>query len=53
MSVGIKSRVENSVGCLSEKRLFIKRGKRVGVEVDSFWRPDWDKNCLSGSYVCC
>ena len=27
--VGIRRRVENSVGCLSEKRLFINSGKRV------------------------
>ena len=31
--VGIKRRVENSVGCLSEKRLFINKGNNVDDEL--------------------
>jgi hypothetical protein len=37
--VGIKRRVENSVGCLSEKRLLIKRGNNVVEEADNSRTP--------------
>jgi len=37
--VGIRRRVENSVGCLSEKRLFIRRGKRVEEEDARDFKP--------------
>jgi hypothetical protein len=37
--VGIRRRVENSVGCLSEKRLFINIGNKVVEEMESSWRP--------------
>jgi len=37
--IGIRRRVENSVGCLSEKRLFIKRGNKVDEEADNSRRP--------------
>jgi hypothetical protein len=37
--VGIKRRVENSVGCLSEKRLFINTGNKVSEEAESSRTP--------------
>jgi hypothetical protein len=37
--VGISNLVENSVGCLSEKRLFIKIGKSVVDDFESSARP--------------
>ena len=37
--VGMRRRVENSVGCLSEKRLLIRRGNKVGDAAASSWRP--------------
>lgn len=35
MSVGMRRRVENSAGCLSEKRLFIRSGNNVADEAAS------------------
>jgi len=31
----VRRRVENSEGCLSEKRLFINRGNRVDAKLDN------------------
>lgn len=39
---GVRRRVENSVGCLSENRLFIRRGRIVGEATDSSWSPALD-----------
>jgi hypothetical protein len=37
--VGIRRRVENSVGCLSEKRLLINKGNNVDDECENSRRP--------------
>ena len=37
--VGISRRVENSVGCLSENRLFISRGNNVPEHLANSTRP--------------
>ena len=37
--VGIRRRVENSAGCLSEKRLFIRRGNNVVDDSESSRNP--------------
>lgn len=39
--VGIRRRVENSVGCLSEKRFFINKGNNVDDELESSRRPGY------------
>ena len=35
----MRRRVENSEGCLSEKRLFTNRGNRVDEKLDNWERP--------------
>jgi len=48
MRVGIRRRVENSVGCLSEKRLFIRSGNNVDEWIERSCRPALDKYRVDG-----
>jgi len=55
MRVGIRRRVENSVGCLSEKRLFIRSGNNVDEWSERSCRPALDKYRVDGygGYIGC